>query len=659
MRGRTGMMRRKVGWLVLMALALLIFTASAAETTLKMPANLKIIEAEAFYGDQAISRVVLGDQVTEIRSKAFAKSSLTSINLPASLNIIADDALPRPEQVTVTVEQGTYAYTWAKEHGYLGGQVTSPTQNTPTVEKSRQITVHWSAVNSAESYRVLYSTTEDPLDGTEIAGLQGTSYTILNLEPGTVYSLWVRAVTDGIVSYCSDRKEALTYPALPSMKTPVVSGNSITLSWDKVKGATIQRLYYSTEDDFATAVKIDEIPATQTSYTISGLDYGRDYYIWSGSANGSGGVRSTNSTKVTTEMNSSGPEQKAAKGGIRKITVSWNAFSGAKSYKVFFGKTDKISGAEELTGITGTSYEIGNLDAGATYYTWVKAVTASGDSGVSNIQSARTLPAAPVLATPTVSGNTISLNWEAADGAEWYYVRYGTTDKYENSGRTGAITGTSYTLQGLEFSRKYYIWMEAYHEGGGVRTPNAVEVTTGEDAGTPKQNAPEGGQFMVTVNWEAVTGADSYNVYYGTSAGFSAASKKTGVTGTSCEVKGLQAGTTYYTWVTAVSGGKESAPSNRKGVITMPKAATLKTPVVSGNSITLSWDEVTGATKYYLRYGTSSDVNKSKTTVYITDETYTIADLEYNTTYYIWIVSVNDSGSVRSANPVTAKTAAQ
>ena len=62
----------------------------------------------------------------------------------------------------------------------------------------------------------------------------------------------------------------------------------------------------------------------------------------------------------------------------------------------------------------------------------------------------------------------------------------------------------------------------------------------------------------MTVNWDAVSGAQTYNVYYGTSAGFSAATKISGVTAAgSYTIPDLQPGTTYYTWVTAVKNGNE------------------------------------------------------------------------------------------------------
>ncbi len=647
-------MKKKLVWFAVMLVSLLMAFSAASAATMTMPDGLKIIDVEAFYGDKSISTVVLPSGITEIRARAFANSSLREMNLPDSLTFIAEDALPSPTQLQVTATKGTYAYEWAGAHGFL---VPAPVQNDLTGQNEK-ITVSWKAASGgADSYTVYYGTSSSFSAATAIPGITGTSHTITALEPGTVYYTWVKTVRGGEESLPSDRKSAITYPSAPTLKDPTVTTNSITLSWDAVKGASIYRLHYSMVDDFSTAVKIDNI--TETSHTIENLEHSTDYYIWSTSANASGGLRTTKALKVTTAADATTPLHKNSTPSLRKVTVNWEAFAGATSYKVYYSKNTDISVATEIAGLTGTSYEILNLQAGTTYYTWVKAVTASGDSKASNMKQALTYPAAPVLKDPVVSGNTVTLSWSAVPSADSYSVRFGTSSEYKNAGGVSGITSTSYTITGMEFNTKYYIWMEAYNGSGGARTVNALEVTTGTDDRTPKQSAPVGGQEKVTVNWTAVNGAGSYNVYYGTSASFAAAKKISGVKGTSSTITGLKRGTTYYTWVTAVQGGEESVPSNRKYVITYPQVAVLKTPTVSGNSVTLTWNAATGASWYYLRYSTSSDIEQPTVTTETTkNTTFKITGLEYNTTYYIWIVSGNSSGAVRNADAVTVKTGA-
>ena len=96
-------------------LMLMMCTASAA--TLVIPADVTEIESEAFLGDTAIDEVVLPEGIESIGEKAFAESSVKKINLPKTLVTIADDAFP--DSVEVTAEEGTKAYDWAVEHGYI------------------------------------------------------------------------------------------------------------------------------------------------------------------------------------------------------------------------------------------------------------------------------------------------------------------------------------------------------------------------------------------------------------------------------------------------------------------------------------------------------------------------------------------------------------
>jgi photosystem II stability/assembly factor-like uncharacterized protein len=70
------------------------------------------------------------------------------------------------------------------------------------------------------------------------------------------------------------------------------------------------------------------------------------------------------------------------------------------------------------------------------------------------------------------------------------------------------------------------------------------------------------GDPRITLSWDAVGGADSYNLYWATAEGVSTASgtKVAGVA-SPFKLEGLANGTTYHIVVTAVNGAGESAPS--------------------------------------------------------------------------------------------------
>lgn len=648
-------MRKRMLLSVLTMLSVLAVLGCAGQAEeLVMPSDLQIIETEAFYGDSSIGDVVLNEGIKEIRSRAFVGSGLSSINLPSSLTLIAEDAFDGPETVRVSVSEGTYAYEWAVSHGYL-----FPVQLAPK-GLNRKLTVKWEAADRAVSYNVYYGTERNIASATEITGIAADtlSYTITDLQPGTIYYTWVRAVTDQCVTAASNMKYAITFPAAPTVSAPVVSSNSIALTWSESKGASLYRLHYGTTNDYDASSEIDGLKTT--TYTLEDLDWGTKYYFWVEAANASGGLRKTTAETAVTEPDPAAPEQKAAKAYLRQITVSWEAVQGAESYLVYYGTSDEIGQATEMAGITDTSCVIADLQAGTTYYTWVKAVKATGTTGASNAQHVITYPSAPELKTPEVSGNTVSLSWEPVTGAAVYRLHYSTKNDYNTSVRIDSIRTTSYTISGLDFNTTYYIWISSANASGGMRTGTAVEAVTG-DAGTmtPSQKDSKGGMEKVTVAWEAVEGADSYTVCYHTAGDVTKAKVVEGITGESYTLTELEPGTVYYTWVKSVSAGETSMPSNMKSVITSPAVPVMNAPLVSGNSITLNWNAAKGATIYRLRYGTSS--NYSEATGFIDnikDTTYTISDLDYNSEYYIWITAANTSGGVRNTVAKTATTEA-
>ena len=97
---------------------LLAFSSAQAEAVLNMPADLVTIDDMAFYGDTSIEKVILHEGVAEIGSYAFGYSSVREIVLPASVTYIAEDAFVGCGQVIFSAPDGSYAHTWAVEHGY-------------------------------------------------------------------------------------------------------------------------------------------------------------------------------------------------------------------------------------------------------------------------------------------------------------------------------------------------------------------------------------------------------------------------------------------------------------------------------------------------------------------------------------------------------------
>ncbi len=128
-KGEDPMIKR----LALMCLALgLMMTAAARADTLALPSGVTEVEAEAFYGDKSLDRVVLPEGTLYICEKAFAYSSVRSIVLPASLKEIASDAFEGVTSLTAYVTKGSAAESFCKSSGITCG----PTVTGITLDRS-------------------------------------------------------------------------------------------------------------------------------------------------------------------------------------------------------------------------------------------------------------------------------------------------------------------------------------------------------------------------------------------------------------------------------------------------------------------------------------------------------------------------------------------
>jgi Fibronectin type III domain len=83
------------------------------------------------------------------------------------------------------------------------------------------------------------------------------------------------------------------------------------------------------------------------------------------------------------------PKGLTAAAGRRKITLNWNASSGAQSYNI---RRSRVSGGPYTTvasGVTRTTYTDFRLRPGVIFFYVVTAVNAAGESGNSNQASAK------------------------------------------------------------------------------------------------------------------------------------------------------------------------------------------------------------------------------------------------------------------------------
>lgn len=361
------------------------------------------------------------------------------------------------------------------------------------------------------------------------------------------------------------------------------------------------------------------------------------------------------------------PTGVTATGGVGQVTLAWAPVASATAYNVYFATSTGVTTANGTKLIPTTNgYQHTGLTAGATYYYIVTAVNAGGESAPSAQAQAAvaaapapTAPAAPAGVTAVGGTRQVTISWPAAAGATSYNIYWSTTPGVTTATGTKLGNATSPAVQaGLQDGTTYYYVVTAVNAAG--ESAASIQVAAGTLPAAPVPTPPgavtgvaaTGGQNQVSLSWQAVSGANSYNVYWSTTPGVTAATgtKIPGAT-SPYTVTGLSAGTTYYFVVTAQNGVGEGAASAQASAATnapppaIPTAPGGVTATSGANQVSVNWNAVTGATSYNIYWSTTSGVTVGTGTK-ITGATrpFVQTGLSAGTSYYYVVTAVNGSG---------------
>jgi beta-glucanase (GH16 family) len=351
------------------------------------------------------------------------------------------------------------------------------------------------------------------------------------------------------------------------------------------------------------------------------------------------------------------PTGLSATAGGTQVVLSWSISSGATNYNV---KSSTTNGGPYTTiGSTATtSYTNTGLINGTTYYYVVSAANTFGESSNSvQISATTTVPSAnlalnkPVTVSSvenaglgganavdgstttrwssafsdpqwihvdlqaTVNINRVKLNWEAAYGKS-YQIQVSSnaldwTTIYSTTTSAGGIqdltglsgTGRYVRMYGTVRSGAYGYSLYEFEVYGNLAVPAGLTATAGNQ--------------QVSLNWNAVPAATSYNVKSSTTNGGPyvtiASPTTTGFTNTGL-VNGI---TNYYvvSQVNAVAESTDSAQVSATPVCTPPAAPTAgnNSPIDAGATLNLTASTVPGATYSWTGPNgfTSTDQNPS------------------------------------------------
>jgi fibronectin type 3 domain-containing protein len=334
--------------------------------------------------------------------------------------------------------------------------------------------------------------------------------------------------------------------------------------------------------------------------------------------------------------------------------------SGAVKYKIYRSVT--LDGAYlEIGESTTLSYTNTGLTPATSYYYKITALDVDGnESSKSTAGDAATKSNDSSLSAPTglvasaLSTSSIAISWNNVSGAAKYKIYRSPNDgAYLEIGESATL---SYTNTGLTPVMSYYYKVTAIDASGNESSKSGSASATTKSATENKPSTPLGvtataeSSSSISVSWNVVTGASTYKVYRSTnSSGVYVGIGETPDTG--YIDTGLQAATKYYYEVSAVdSSGLESdkslwddATTKSATSSTLPAPSGIAATAESSSSINISWNAVTGASKYKVYRSTSLSgayMGIGETT----DTWYTDTGLQAATAYYYEVSAVDSSG---------------
>lgn len=190
------------------------------------------------------------------------------------------------------------------------------------------------------------------------------------------------------------------------------------------------------------------------------------------------------------------------------------------------------------------------------------------------------------LETPIVtamydkSSKRIILVWSIVQDADSYEIYYNTTNNFNEEKTFEDTTETSYTTTEIKTNKiTYYFWVRAKTaEGLKSDLSNSVscyvenEEESEETLAAPSYlNATAMSESSVSLNWENVTGATYYLVYYSRNNSVSYATDYVIAYKNYITIPQLISGTAYYFWVKASNGTTQSTYSPYAAAMTKDK----------------------------------------------------------------------------------------
>lgn len=314
-------------------------------------------------------------------------------------------------------------------------------------------------------------------------------------------------------------------------------------------------------------------------------------------------------------------ELKQASNETGSINLTWKKQSNVNGYEVVvYNENEEVL---NVLNCQDAKITVDGLESGTTYKFRVRAYFSSEEIVYGSYSELITLTTKPAkvegISEHSYTATCIKLQWNAVNGATSYKVyKYNSSNKkYELFGTTSS---TIYKVTGLKKNTKYYFKVVASRTLNDT-TYDGAESTKFQAATKPDKTEKVAKKNVTTtairLTWKKQSNVSGYEIACYDKSGKLIKKVTISENTNTIAVNKLKPGVTYKFYVrsyikTASNAYVYGVYSSVVSMTTKPaKVSNLDASVTTKNSITLSWDKVTGASGYRI-YSYNSKTKKYK-----------------------------------------------
>jgi len=359
--------------------------------------------------------------------------------------------------------------------------------------------------------------------------------------------------------------------------------------------------------------------------------------------------------------------------GSRQLTVSWSAPANVgglaiSSYtaRAFLAATGGVPIAACTS--ASTSCVIGGLANGTAYHVEVVATNGAGSGPPSSPRVSavpRSAPTAPlaVLALPGDSQATVTWRTPSSNGGSpitGFTARAFAASTGGSPLATCTVTALTCTLTALTNGSTVFVDVVAANAAGdGPASMPRVAVTPRTTPGSPANVSAQAGAGQVAVTWVAPTSSGGSRVTgyqaraYGSASGGSPVGSCATTGATTCVIRGLANGTTYFMEVVGINvagPGLASTPRVSATPATVPSAVGPISVTAGNASATIAWqtpafDGGSAITGYLTRAWSAPAGGAILATCTSTTTTCSLTGLANGVNYHVDVLAINGVGN--------------